>query len=214
MKAKPLYIAVAAAALLGATAAMAAPIVSFVPSSMNVAVGGPYSIDVNISGLDSSQIVSAFDLNIKYNPAIIGFTGYTLGAGLGGLWDSVDASVPPMDFGVQAYSLEVDDDILADDQTDNAFTLMTLSFMGLTDGVSTLFFGNSQDFEINLVGRLGESLEDVSFGRACIAVGQGDCRITVPEPATYALIGVALAGALVPGFLRRRRTATYAQRLL
>jgi hypothetical protein len=213
MKVKLLHIAVAAAALLGATAATAAPVVvSFAPSSMNVAVGGPYSIDINISGL-GSQIVSAFDLNIKFNPAVVGSFTYSLGAGLGGPWDSFEESVPPSDFGVHAYSLTQLDSDIADLQTDDAFTLMTLDFMGLADGVSALFFGNSPDFELNLVGRDGRSLEDVSFGRACIAVGQGDCRITVPEPATYALIGVALAGALVPGFLRRRRTATCAQRL-
>ena len=212
MKAKLLQIAALTAALFGATAAAAAPVVSFAPSSMNVAVGGPYSIDVNISGL-GSQIVSAFDLNIKYNPAIIGFTGFTLGAGLGGPWLGFDASVPPMDFGVQAFSLELDDDVLAGDQTDDAFTLMTLSFNGLADGFSFLSFGSNPDFELNLVGRDGLSLEDVSFGRACIAVGQGDCRITVPEPASYALIGAALAAALVPGLVRRRRTAVGVQRL-
>lgn len=206
MKAKLLHIAVAAAALLGATAAAAAPVVSFAPSSMSVALGGPYTVDVNISGL-GSQIVSAFDLNIKYNPAIVGITGYTLGAGLGGPWDSINASVPPMDFGVQAYSLTLFDDDIAAVQTDDAFTLMTLSFMGLADGVSALFFGNSPDFELNLVGRDGLSLEDVSFGRACIAVGQGDCSARVPEPKAYALVGLALACACVPGFLRRRQTA-------
>ncbi|MGN6830703.1 PEP-CTERM sorting domain-containing protein [Paucibacter sp. M5-1] len=205
MKNKLLSLGLVAAALFSGSVAHAAPVVSFSPSSMSVAVGGPYLVDVNISGL-GSQIVSAFDLNIKYNPAIIGFTGYTLGAGLGGLWDSVDASVPPMDFGVQAFSLEGDDDVLAGDQTDDAFTLMTLSFNGLNDGFSFLSFGNSPDFEINLVGRRGESLTDVSYGRACIAVGQGSCA-TVPEPQSYALVALALVGAFVPALWRRRQTA-------
>ncbi len=205
MKNKLLSLGLVAAALFSGSVAHAAPVVSFSPSSMSVAVGGPYLVDVNISGL-GSQIVSAFDLNIKYNPAIIGFTGYTLGAGLGGLWDSVDASVPPMDFGVQAFSLEGDDDVLAGDQTDDAFTLMTLSFNGLNDGFSFLSFGNSPDFEINLVGRRGESLTDVSYGRACIAVGQGSCA-TVAEPQSYALVALALAGAFVPALWRRRQTA-------
>lgn len=205
MKNKLLSLGLAAAALFAGSVAQAAPVVSFSPSSMSVAVGGPYLVDVNISGL-GGQIVSAFDLNIKYNPAIIGFTGYTLGAGLGGLWDSIDASVPPMDFGVQAFSLEGDDDVLAGDQTDDAFTLMTLSFNGLNDGFSFLSFGNSPDFEINLVGRRGESLTDVSYGRACIAVGQGSCA-TVSEPQSYALVALALAGAFVPALWRRRQTA-------
>ncbi|MCX2863657.1 hypothetical protein OOZ63_17645 [Paucibacter sp. PLA-PC-4] len=205
MKNKLLSLGLAAAALFAGSAAQAAPVVSFSPSSMSVAVGGPYLVDVNISGL-GGQIVSAFDLNIKYNPAIVGFTGYTLGAGLGGPWFSAEASVPPMDFGVTAFSLEGDDDVLAGDQTDDAFTLMTLSFNGLNDGVSFLSFGNSPDFEINLVGREGLSLADVSYGRACIAVGQGSCA-TVSEPQSYALVAVALAGAFVPALRRRRQTA-------
>ena len=66
--------------------------------------------------------------------------------------------------------------------------------------------GNERD----IVGRNAEFLTGQYQG-ACVAVnsptgGNNVCRTTaIPEPSTYALAGLALAGILVPGALRRRR---------
>jgi hypothetical protein len=212
---KAIALGAAACSLLGAP--VAAAVVSITPSLSNQVSGSAFTLDVNVSGL-GTEIVSVFDLNIYFDPAVLKGASYTLGAGLGGPWTDLGATLPGT-FDLFAFSNLVDpldpltDDALAALQSDGGFTLATLSFEAVGDGVSQVYFGLGAN-ERDIVGRNAQFL-GVQYLGACVAVngpagGPNVCRIDVPEPSTYALAGLALAGMLAPMALRRRSTTTTA----
>lgn len=202
----------AAASVAATTAALlcggaqAAPVVAFNPSTSHANVGDLVTIDVGISGL-GAEVLSAFDLDVLFNPAIVVAAGPIVfnGAALGGPWLFGQQLTP----GVQAgdgNALTLDDDALAAVQASDTFVIMTLSFTALADGATQLRFGPDLDFERAVFGRADANgdaqLLNASFGTACIAVGSGSCA--VPEPGSLALVGLALGALLLPPALRRR----------
>lgn len=206
---------VAACSLLGVPAEAA--VVSITPNQSSQLVGSTFSLDVNVSGL-GTEIVSVFDLNIYFDPTLLKGVSYTLGAGLGGPWTDLGFTQSDT-FDLFALSNLVDpldpltDDALAALQSPGGFTLVTLTFDAIGDGVSQVYFGLGAN-ERDIVGRNSEFLS-VQYQDACVAVnsttgGPNVCRIDIPEPSTYALVGLALAGMLTPTMLRRRRPGTVA----
>jgi hypothetical protein len=195
--------ALAVATLCASVPAGAAIVVSFDPASSSIAIGDSINVAMKISGL-GDQILSALDINLLFNNAIVGndsvmhdvtaqwpdpgfSTFVDLGAGNTDVYDD---------------SNDVNDEAIAAVQA-NDFTVLTFKFTGLADGASFLKLGADPDFERNFVGRRAESL-DVQIQGACIAVGTGSCAVSVPEPASYGLVGIALLTAGLAGRSRRR----------
>lgn len=222
MKMKTLALAASALALALSTA-QAAPVLSISPGASTQLIGGTFSLDVKISGL-GSEIVSVFDLNIYFNPAQLKAVSYSLGSGLGGPWtdlgmDPADPGSPTDHFDLFAYSNLIvlgdpsTDDLLADAQDDDSFVLLTLNFEAIGSGVSQVWFGNGAN-ERDVVGRNEAFLNGLQFRDACVAVnsptgepgsGNNSC-LRVPEPSSYALLGLGLFAAFAPGVTRRRKT--------
>jgi PEP-CTERM motif len=179
-------VAAAVAALaFGMGPVMAAPSISF-----NVA-GNKADVVVGDLGGD---IVAAYDLDVKYDSSALSFVGLSFGAGLG-VWNadlnlSEVLNLGPDDLGgvvdFAAVSFLSDADLLALQGGDKV-VLATLEFNG--GDMSSLQFINW--------GRTNDVKG--ADNRVIIPGGQ------VPEPATYALVGVALAGIYASGALRRRR---------
>lgn len=196
-------IAIAAAGLVAQGAAQAAPVLSLVPGAATVAVGDTVTVDLVISGLTSvSEIVSGFDLDVFYDPAVL--NGLLLSTNFApfGLNPQPLFSqdlVAPGHIEFTLVSLQ-DDAALAALQGDS-IVLSSITFSGVADGFSNVTYGADLDFERNVVGRRAVSLNQATTG-TCIAVGTGACQ--VPEPASYALVLLALGGALAPSVLRRR----------
>ncbi|WP_310386394.1 cohesin domain-containing protein [Roseateles sp.] len=197
-------------------AAQASPMVSFNPSSSSTLTGDNFSIDVNISGLSATEIVSVFDFNIYFDSTVLKGVSWTLGTGLGGLWEDL-SSVAGNSFDLFALSVPIDpslsqtliDDALAALQADGDFTLVTLTFEALNAGVSQIGFGNGSNERV-IVGRDAADLTGVDYGGACVAVNSpagGTNACTVPEPSSYALVGLGLFAAFAPCAMRRRKTA-------
>lgn len=204
MKLRHIATALALGGLLAATAQAA--VVSITPAVSTHAVGDTFTLDVKISGL-GTEIVSAFDLNIYFDSAKLKGLSYTLGSGLGGAWDD-SGTVLGNNFDQFAFSKTFDpqksdqenDDDLAALQTDDAFTLLTLTFEAIGAGVSQVDFGLGAN-ERDVVGRNAAFLQN-QYAGACVAVGAVTCDDNnVPEPASYGLVAMALLAA---GAARRR----------
>jgi hypothetical protein len=194
----------ALATVLSVVPAHAAPVLlTFTPSSTHVNVGDNVTINASISGL-GAEILSGYDLNFRYNGALLNWRIIAPSfAEFGMNTFAADAPLVEGDLGLTLFSLE-SDAFLAANQADG-FLLFSFTLMGIADGVTNFTLGPDLDF----VGLNALSL-DVNVASACIAVGTGQCVQQLPEPASLALVGVALLGALAPRALRRYRKTTVA----
>lgn len=192
----------AAGAALGAGSAMAAPIVvSFVSSAQHINVGETVTIDVSISGL-GSEILSGYDLNFRYNSVILNWLSTDESSVLSQLGSTPFVSNDPFaegDLGMVAWAFD-DDATLAGNQADD-FLLFSFKLTGSADGTTTFGLGGDLDYERNFTGLRSETL-NVDVGSLCVAVGNAQCA--VPEPASYALVGLGLLAAFAPAAVRRR----------
>ena len=160
---------------------------------------------MSISGL-GSEVLSAYDLNFVWNSAIVKWSVVDFTSLLGQLGAGPDHSVSTAaqgNFGVIGNS-NITDAALSAIQAD-AFLLGSFTLQGLTDGTTNFTLGTDLDFERNLVGLDFGNLT-VDVGAACIGVGTGQCS-RLPEPSSFGLVGLALAGLLVPAARRRRGAA-------
>ena len=80
-------------------------------------------------------------------------------------------------------------------QGGNPLNLFTLTFVGLAVGDTFLNFGPDVNFERLVVGRNGAPLL-LDYVGACVSVGASapgtGCGNIIPEPTSFALIGLAL----------------------
>lgn len=201
-------LALAAGAMLVSAPASADVIISFSPSATHLNVGDSVTIDMSISGLLGTEILSAFDFNALWNSSVASWTVFSVIPGCSQL--GVDAicdidTIASNNLGAQGSAFISDDDLAAFQP--DSFLIAQFTLQGVADGVTTFTLGTDLDFERNFVGRDFSTL-DVDVLSACIAVGEGSCDNRVPEPASFGLAGLALLAAGAAGRIRRRSRAS------
>lgn len=184
----------------------------FVPSTQTRNLGDLLSVDVVVSGLRSGvgtapQIVSAYDLDVTYDSAILGnasvdfsplegVLGTTVGDPfLDDYWTGANLSAGRIDF--WALSFLFDAQLFS--LQGNSVTLATLNFKAIGLGTSALTLDSQTYPGIDIKGLNATELAlDVNNGSVTVIDGGTPA---VPEPGTFLLLGGGLAGL---AFWRRR----------
>ncbi len=175
----------------GALSAAAAPALTVAAAPNPVLVGAPLTLQVLINGIAD---LYAYQFSLSYNPALVQLTSVTEGAFLatggptffdGGTVNNTTGTV----------SFVFDSLIGAVPGVTGTGVLASMQFTAVAAGVSALTFSD--------VLFLDAGLADIT-----VAAQNGSVQVSaVPEPASYALFALGLAGLAVAAQRRAQATA-------
>jgi hypothetical protein len=190
-------IAIAACCIALVPAPARAIVISLNPVLSVVNEGDSFGVDIWVSGLHAGgqdEIVSGFDLDILFSGSILGATGFTFSAALGGPDDVITSFSSSFGYAdIFAVSF-LSDDFLAGQQGGTVW-LGQLQLSALNAGITLLTFGTDPVSGRNIVGRDALSLSPTFTIPAITVVRR------VPEPGTLALFAF---GVLALALCKRR----------
>lgn len=176
-----------------AASAYATPVLSFGNSGSNVAqsynVGDTVSLDLWVSGLDGSNDLGGFDMNLSFNGAVSGYQNTVFSTDLDDSWFYGLSAAPTSSNGLYLSGFSLLADLSAQA---NTLKLFTLSFIAGQAGNSTITL---DDFILS--DSWGTEFASESY---LAEITVNNKPTSVPEPGTLGL----LLGALALVFVRRR----------
>lgn len=157
------------------------------PVSQIVSLGGPASIDVNVSGLGNlvAPSLGTYDLDIFFDPALLSFSSIIWGTGLDVLdLGSIQSATPAVGM-INAFALSLDSPTELNSLQPGAFRLFRLTFSTVAEGVSAI------TVNVNALGdAAGVALTtDITNGLVTVEAGASN----VPEPSDTWIVFIAFA---------------------
>ena len=130
-------------ASVAVSGAVQATTISLSPATQTAGVGGPVTVDLNITGLDSSTALSSFDISVNFDSALLSYQSTTFGdPALGDQLDlgNLGLNGPVATPGTGTVDL-IETDIFDSPSTllsgqAKSFTLGVLTFYGLIAGAT------------------------------------------------------------------------------
>lgn len=199
-------------AILGAAALFLAALpsqaitLSIAPPSQAVTAGSPVSVDLVISGLGngSAPSLGAFDVDVGFDPAILGLISVLFGNQLNTSDPGTsDRSYQDLGTGVNLFEVSLATVVELDTLQAASFTLATLTFNSLAAGTSGL------DITVNALGDANGDQLDAVISNGSITVKSSTQPPSIPEPATLPLLGIGLLGMIALAMRRERSGAGY-----
>jgi hypothetical protein len=175
----------AAAALLLASAATPAATISILPASNDINVGDNLDLELRIDGLGdgTSPSLGAFDIEILFDDAVLGFDSAVYSDLLGTLNADAFPFTTPGPGGVSISNASILDNASLDALQPDAFTLATLTFTGLSAGSRSLSYGT-----VELYDAFGDPMTPTAQNTSFVTIN------AVPAPAAALLMRPLLAG--------------------
>lgn len=164
--------------------------INVVPANQTFSVGDSFTADIVVSDLNASnEIVSAFDLDISYDAAIMDVTGVLFDTSLGfSIQDDILSSGL-----VELAEISLELDSALDTLQGDSIKLASLFFDAVSEGV-----GNISFLQADLVGRNGQGITSGgTIGSASVTVSN-----TVPNAGTLMLMMTGMIWLSVKRILR------------
>ncbi len=192
-------------ALAFAAGAAAAPIsIAVQPSAQTGTVGAMLFVDVVASGLDpaiATDLVSAFDVDVTFDQAILALGAVTFGTTLGAPADTIQDALESSPGVIDAFQFSfVSDAGLKLLQPGASVTLFTIAFAALVPGTSAVLFDTTLQY---VAGALDFSVDPAGLATILQVENQGGVITVdaaapngVPAPGTLPLAASALLALL------------------
>ncbi len=165
--------------------------ITITPLSQNITGSGQSVVTISVP----PEIVSAYDLQIQFNPGLLNPTSVVFGSELGAPVDSIQTfSVAGNRLNISEFSFLSDSSLISQPLS---FVLFTINWDVVSAGTSDLTWTRSDAY-----GAGGLALPTLTATGASITGALGDGS-QVPEPSTGVLL--LIASCAVPFLVKRRR---------
>ena len=177
---------------------------NFVPSNQTVNLNQSFGVDVVVANL-GNEIVSAFDLDVVYDPLVLSATDFQFTTNLGSLdpFDFeiffADSFITPGRIDFAELSLLSDAEL--DSRQGDSVVLGTMTFEAIAVGVSSLIFDPNTFPGIDIKGRDALRLLNLDVGDGSVTV---NAVAVIPLPGAAILMLTGLLGIGVASRKRKR----------